>query len=442
MAKQRPSKANELRNGGDIRSDSPKSTQRYWNRRLHQAAYTRSGIAHKVRHWSIKIQHRGIRRSISLATTSRSLAAQRALKIYETIQSLGWQTAEEQIIQILEPGHSPTTISEKPGIGTRTSSYWKQRLSKRNYLEDAGLQGARQWSVRIERSGINDYFPTGTASTEQAIRFAGKLHSHIDQSGWQDTCRMFPREFTIAIFWSINPVTCTYSTMLSLVAKKLKSFSDNKKQTRKVVIVEPNSEISDTIRFWISQNPGFDVIGTAADLTETEGIVATHRCDLVLINRQTHTTALNPTEILKSKNHPTPAIIGYGLYEDSNQIFRSVSGVHRGYFLRRRTPIQLLAPVSNNAPELPFRSAIPLAVTAYFMQLFTEIPHSETPSQLSLLTRRELEILEHLSAGYLDKEIAFRLGISNWTVRNHLKRIYSKLGIHNRTEAAIQFLQK
>lgn len=442
MAKQRPSKAEELENQSKDRADSPKNTRRYWSQRLHQAAYTRSGVAHKVRHWSIKIQHRGIRRSISLATISRSLAAQRAHLIYESIQSLGWQAAEDQIHQILGETSPHPDKSAPPNTGTRTRSFWKQRLSRRNYLEEAGLQGGQQWSIRIERGGINEYFPTGSPSTEQAIRFAGKLHSHIERMGWSATCQQFPREFTLAIFWTVDPVTCTYATMLSLVTEKLEPFILNKKETRKVVIVEPNPEIVDTIRFWISQNEGFEVIGTAPDLDETQTIVANHRCDLILINRQTHTTAPNPIELLKSKKHPVPATIGYGLYEDSNQIFRSVSGVNRGYFLRRRNPDQLLAPVSNNSLDLPFRSTVSQTVTNYFMQLFTEITHSETSSPLSLLTRRELEILEHLSAGYLDKEIAVRLRISNWTVRNHLKRIYSKLGVHNRTEAAIQYLQK
>ncbi|MDA7680252.1 response regulator transcription factor [bacterium] len=442
MAKQRPSKAEELIKLSKVRAEPPKNSTRYWSQRLHQAAYTRSGVAHKVRHWSIKIQHRGIRRSISLATISRSLAAQRALQVYESIQSLGWQAAEDQIHLIL--GETPPQPGETalPRKGTRTNGFWKQRLSQRSYLEEAGLQGGQQWSVRIESGGINDYFPTASASTEQAIRFAGKLHSHIEQLGWSATCQTFPREFTLAIFWSVDPVTCTYATMLSLVTEKLEPFIQKKIDTRKVVIVEPNPEIVDTIRFWISQNAGFEVIGAAPDLDETQSIVANHPCDLILINRQTHTTAPNPAELLKLKKHPVPAIIGYGLYEDSNQIFRSVSGVNRGYFLRRRNPDQLLAPVSNNSMDLPFRSTVSQTVTNYFMQLFTEITHSETSSPLSLLTRRELEILGHLSSGYLDKEIAVRLRISNWTVRNHLKRIYSKLGIHNRTEAAIKYLQK
>lgn len=58
------------------------------------------------------------------------------------------------------------------------------------------------------------------------------------------------------------------------------------------------------------------------------------------------------------------------------------------------------------------------------------------------LTSREQEILNHVSRGYLDKEIAHLLNISIWTVHNHVKNIYEKLGVHNRTEAALKLLQK
>ena len=47
-----------------------------------------------------------------------------------------------------------------------------------------------------------------------------------------------------------------------------------------------------------------------------------------------------------------------------------------------------------------------------------------------------------LSRGALDKEIADLLSISIWTVHNHLKNIYEKLGVQNRTEAVMEYLQK
>ncbi len=55
------------------------------------------------------------------------------------------------------------------------------------------------------------------------------------------------------------------------------------------------------------------------------------------------------------------------------------------------------------------------------------------------LSKRETEILEHLTKGLANKEIADRLDISVEIVRVHLRRVYEKLHVHSRTEAAMKF---
>ncbi len=57
------------------------------------------------------------------------------------------------------------------------------------------------------------------------------------------------------------------------------------------------------------------------------------------------------------------------------------------------------------------------------------------------LTRRELEVLACLSSGKTNREIAQALFIATGTVKNHLRSIYSKLGVSNRTEAAMVTLE-
>ena len=58
------------------------------------------------------------------------------------------------------------------------------------------------------------------------------------------------------------------------------------------------------------------------------------------------------------------------------------------------------------------------------------------------LTQREHEVLALLSKGQLDKEIAARLDISIYTVHEHVRNIFEKLRVHNRTEAVVKFLHK
>jgi DNA-binding CsgD family transcriptional regulator len=58
------------------------------------------------------------------------------------------------------------------------------------------------------------------------------------------------------------------------------------------------------------------------------------------------------------------------------------------------------------------------------------------------LTSREREVLDYLSKGYIDKEIAEALGISAWTVHGHIKSIFEKFDVHSRTAAVVKYLQK
>ena len=58
-------------------------------------------------------------------------------------------------------------------------------------------------------------------------------------------------------------------------------------------------------------------------------------------------------------------------------------------------------------------------------------------STVPQLTPRELDVLIHLMAGKTNREIAERLNINVGTVKRHLNHIYAKLGVSNRTEAAV-----
>ena len=59
-------------------------------------------------------------------------------------------------------------------------------------------------------------------------------------------------------------------------------------------------------------------------------------------------------------------------------------------------------------------------------------------SAAASISRREQQVLQLLSAGLSEREIAARLSLSGATVQTHLKSIYHKLGVHNRTQAAAQ----
>jgi two-component system nitrate/nitrite response regulator NarL len=71
-----------------------------------------------------------------------------------------------------------------------------------------------------------------------------------------------------------------------------------------------------------------------------------------------------------------------------------------------------------------------------------ETEYEERASPFAVLTPRELEILKHLSEGQSNKVIARNLGISDGTVKLHVKSILRKLDVHSRVEAAVMAVEK
>jgi DNA-binding NarL/FixJ family response regulator len=78
----------------------------------------------------------------------------------------------------------------------------------------------------------------------------------------------------------------------------------------------------------------------------------------------------------------------------------------------------------------------------YFKNTLAALPIGEGPPETCHLTPREHEVLALLSHGYADKVIADRLHISIYTVHVHVRNIFEKLGVHNRTGAVMKYFQK
>jgi DNA-binding NarL/FixJ family response regulator len=70
-----------------------------------------------------------------------------------------------------------------------------------------------------------------------------------------------------------------------------------------------------------------------------------------------------------------------------------------------------------------------------------EVPKPDNATSLVALTPRELEVLQLISHGLTNAEAAHRLDVSVHAIKFHLAAIYSRLGVANRTEAAVRYLR-
>jgi DNA-binding NarL/FixJ family response regulator len=123
-------------------------------------------------------------------------------------------------------------------------------------------------------------------------------------------------------------------------------------------------------------------------------------------------------------------IIMVTVYEDSERIFRALKAGASGYLVKSCPPEQLLASIRDvHSGGSALSTHIARKVVKHFHAL------GPSKSETENLSRRELEVLDLLSEGFIYKEIGDKLNISSETVRAHAKNICQKMHVRSRVEA-------
>ena len=136
---------------------------------------------------------------------------------------------------------------------------------------------------------------------------------------------------------------------------------------------------------------------------------------------------------------PRTQIMMLTVYENPEKIFAALKAGATGYLLKRTPPAELIEAIRDlHRGGSPMSNQIARRVVASFGQ--SALAPEGSSAATSALTAREREILEALSKGLQNKEIADKHGVSVTTVRTHLRNIYEKLQVQNRTEATRTWL--
>lgn len=202
----------------------------------------------------------------------------------------------------------------------------------------------------------------------------------------------------------------------------------------KIAIVEDNRVIRESLIEFVHSDPECTCVCACATAEEALKLIPKHQPEIVLMDVQLpNMSGIECTAQLKQLL-PGLHIIMVTVYEDTERIFKALRAGACGYLLKRCTPEELLAAVrevrQGGAPmsreiarKVIFSFQEPLAVAA----------------EMEDLSPREREILELLASGFPNKQIADRLGLTDGTVRWHLRHVYHKLHVRSRTEAALKF---
>jgi two-component system NarL family response regulator len=186
--------------------------------------------------------------------------------------------------------------------------------------------------------------------------------------------------------------------------------------------------------------PDFRVVGEAGNVQDAIAMAARLQPDMILMDFSLPDgTGLDATEVIL-RDHPQAKIIFLTMHEEDDRLFAAIRHGAIGYLLKNLPVSKLLIALRRiEEGEAPISRAMTSRILEEFQRL--EQPGQNHPSALDLLTTREIEILQELTSGSTNREIADRLYISENTVKNHIHSILEKLKLSNRREA-INFAQR
>jgi DNA-binding NarL/FixJ family response regulator len=183
---------------------------------------------------------------------------------------------------------------------------------------------------------------------------------------------------------------------------------------------------------------GHEVVGQAADGGEAIDLVDETSPDVVLMDvRMPNVSGLEATARIKER-HPEVAIVMLTVSEDEADLFRAIKAGAQGYLLKNLEAPQLRSMLEGVARGEP---AITPSTAARIIDEFLRAPGGAR-QETQRLTERELEVLQLVTAGQRNREIAAELGISENTVKFHLKNIVEKLHAQNRAELAARAVRE
>jgi DNA-binding NarL/FixJ family response regulator len=417
----------------------------YWIGRLFRNSFTYRGDRHEVKHWSVKIQHLGARKTFSLRAADEKQAAAEACGIYKAILNRGWESVFAERTEV-----STSVRAESAAIAPVNQSgfdpgYWVQRLIHRKYGKLLRPNAEREFSVRIEHAGTGFYFPLGTDNEKVAAKNAAKIYRVIAEQGWATASERFPRELSVAFRWSDNPLAWTYTTVFTQTASQSEPSSKTSSQLAgfRVGIVESDSGLRQALSWCINQQDGCYCVASFANARIALNEAQRHSIELLLVSQ--NLTDKSGIGCLNELSVTAPKIYGllFSVFEDSELLFKAAPGGAPCYVFRRTPPTGILVPIEAALKAgARTREQFNKSIRRYFENVVISSPIHGSANELSNLTPREHEILGLLSKGHPDKEIADLLRISTWTVHGHLKKIFEKLGAHNRTDAVVKYLNK
>lgn len=196
----------------------------------------------------------------------------------------------------------------------------------------------------------------------------------------------------------------------------------------KVLLVDDHKVVRAGLEQLLANEDGIEVVGAAANGAEAVALAGELEPDVVLMDLSM--PEMNGVEATKriSAEVPDANVIAFTSFSDRNVILDAIDAGAIGYLLKDAEPDELVRGIRAAAA-----GESPLAPKAAQAVLSARSKREPDPG----LSPREREVLVLVASGKANKQVARRLDISEKTVKAHLSHIFQRIGVTDRTQAAL-----
>lgn len=202
----------------------------------------------------------------------------------------------------------------------------------------------------------------------------------------------------------------------------------------RLLLADDHQIVREGLRWMLSGEPDIDIVGEVDDGRQLLDVLDRGGVDVVLLDvRMPGLSGLEALQSLSGTERTTrrPAVVILSMHQEPSVVRRAIELGAAGYLLKSSTRDQLLAALRHVAAGHCYVQA---EVTG---PLLDQVAGRRPLATVPTLTERELDVLELVAAGHSNKQIAVRLGLSEDTVKGHLRGVFAHLGAGNRTQAVV-----
>lgn len=205
------------------------------------------------------------------------------------------------------------------------------------------------------------------------------------------------------------------------------------------MVVDDHTIVREGIKALLELQDDIEVVGEATSSSEFLDQLEAVLPDVTLIDlKMPGIDGIEAARLAKAK-YPHIKLILLTNYDDEEYVLEAIKAGADGYVLKDVKKGDLIRIIRGVLHDHAFID--PTVARKLFRSIRQSTATEEQPIARPAFSERELQILAHLAEGRANKDIAGSLCLSPDTVKSHLKNIYQKLGVHNRSQAARAAIQ-